>query len=97
MNASPTRSVVESMNAPKVLALPPARASAPSRMSSTEPRTNTTAPAQKKSHSFRYSKYTSTEAAMHSETPDAVSIVGVTRVRARLEIEREASRRAPPV
>jgi hypothetical protein len=56
MNASPTRSRVESRNAPKTVALPPARASAPSRMSMIEPSANTIEPAQKKSHSLRYSK-----------------------------------------
>ncbi len=56
MNASEARSVVESMNAPKVVCLPPARARAPSRMSRIEPTTNTAAPSQNQSSSFRYSK-----------------------------------------
>ena len=56
MNASPIRSVVESRNAPNTVAFPPARASAPSRMSRIEPIANTIEPAQKKNHSFRYSK-----------------------------------------
>jgi hypothetical protein len=56
MNASLIRSVVESTNAPKGVALPPARASAPSRMSRIDPATNSTAPSQKKRSSFRYSK-----------------------------------------
>ena len=34
---------------------------------------------------------------MHSDTPAAVSIDGVTRVRARPVIERDAIRRAPSV
>ena len=56
MNASPTRSRVESRNAPNTVTLPPARARAPSRMSMIEPSANTIEPAQKKSHSLRYSK-----------------------------------------
>ncbi len=97
MKPSLTRSVVESRNEPKGVVLPPARASAPSRMSSTEPATNTTAPSQKKSSSLRFSKRTSTEATPHSSTPLTVSAFGVTRVRARPEIERVANLRAPEV
>ena len=97
MKPSLTRSVVESRNAPNGVVLPPARASAPSRMSSTEPATNTTAPSQKKRSSWRFSKRTSTDAAAQSRTPLAVSAFGVTRVRARPVIEREASVRAPVV
>jgi hypothetical protein len=54
--ASLIRSVVESMNAPKGVVFPPALARAPSRMSSTDPATKSTAPSQKKSSSLRYSK-----------------------------------------
>jgi hypothetical protein len=56
MNASPMRSVVESRNAPNVVPLPLDRASAPSRMSSTEPTTKSAAPTQKQRISLRYSK-----------------------------------------
>ena len=91
MKPSLTRSVVESRNAPNGVDLPPARASAPSRMSRIEPATKTTAPSQKKSSSLRLSKRTSTEATTQSVTPLTVSAFGVTRVRARPEIERVAS------
>ena len=97
MKNSPTRSVVESRNAPKTVDLPPARASAPSRMSRIEPATKTIAPSQKKSISLRPSKRTSTEATKQSVTPLTVSASGVMRVRARPEIERVAMRRAPVV
>ena len=43
---SPTRSVVESMKAPNGVDLPPTRASAPSRMSSSEPITKMAAASQ---------------------------------------------------
>ena len=46
MKPSLTRSVVESRNAPNGVDLPPARASAPSRMSRTEPATKDAAPSQ---------------------------------------------------
>ena len=91
------RSVVESMNAPKGVDFPPALARAPSRMSSKEPATKRTAPSQKNSSSLRYSKKTRTEASAQSETPAAVRAFGVTRVRVRPTIEREASRLAPVV
>src|SRR3954452_3248379 len=97
MKNSPTRSVVESRNAPKTVDLPPARASAPSRMSRIEPATKTVAPSQKKSSSLRPSKRTMTEATKQSVTPVTVSASGVTRVRASPEIERVAMRRAPVV
>ena len=89
MKPSPTRSVVESRKAPNGVDLPPARASAPSRMSRIEPATKTAAPSQKKSISLRLSKRTSTErdeAERDAARRSARS--GVTRVRARPEIER---------
>ena len=46
MKPSLTRSVVESRKAPNGVVFPPARASAPSRMSRIDPITNTTAPSQ---------------------------------------------------
>jgi hypothetical protein len=47
--------------------------------------------------SFRYSKYTSTEAVAQSSTPEAVSAFGVTRERASPPIDWVASDRAPTV
>ena len=56
MNASPSRSVVESMNAPNVVARFDRRASAPSRMSRIDPMMKSAAPSQKNRISLRYSK-----------------------------------------
>ena len=93
--ASPIRSVVESMKAPNGVPFPVARASAPSRMSSTEPTMNTAAPSQKKSSSSWSSSQTSTAAARQRVTPAAVSLFGVIHESARPPISREAAPRAP--
>ena len=96
MNASLTRSVVESMKAPNGVALPPTRASAPSRMSSTEPITKTTR-AEPEEEQLVAVLEVDEHAAGDAERArrPAVSMFGVTRVRARPCIERAASRSRP--
>ena len=94
MKPSLTRSVVESRKAPKGVDLPPARASAPSRMSSTRAGDEE----RRRRPSRRGSgcgsrRGRATEAAAQSETPAAVSAFGVTRVRAR-PTDRAGSERA---
>jgi len=85
------------MKAPNGVVLPPTRARAPSRMSSSEPTTNVPAASQK-NRSFPWSSNgTKTAAARQSETPVAVRTFGVMPVRARLVTERLASERAPLV
>ena len=77
----PGRSV-ESRNAPNGVVLPPARASAPSRMSRIEPTTKTTAPSQKKPSSLVL-EVDEHRPRGRATTPAVVSAFGVTRVRAR--------------
>src|SRR6185295_17728682 len=86
--ASPSRSNVESRNAPKTVPLLAARANAPSRMSATEPTTNRKPPSQKNSISLRSSNPTSTAPARQSETPASVSMSGVNFVFATPRMER---------
>src|SRR5262245_21596974 len=92
--ASPTRSNVESRNAPNTVPFPAARARAPSRMSAIEPTTNRTPPSQKKRYSFRVSKPTRRAPARQSATPTSVSMSGVSFVRATPRIERRRISRA---
>src|SRR5215217_880668 len=92
-----TRSVIESTNAPNGVAFPLVRASAPSRMSRIEPTMKRAAPIQKAASSLWSSKLTTIAPAVHSSTPPAVSVFGVTRERASPLIDRAAIRRTPVV
>ena len=94
MAASPSRSKVESRNAPKTVPLLAARARAPSRMSAIDPITKRKPPSQKKSFSFRSSNPTSTAPARQRETPARVSMSGVSFVFATPRIERTRISRA---